>query len=205
MSAEDSPRRRWKSIVWRIVRLPLVTYLAILLMMMWFENSLILHPTKYPGGFWNIPGTNFEDAWFTAADGTKLHGWFIEHDQPRAVVLFAHGNAGNVTHRDERFFPDPLKFDPERFSPEREREIPNVAYFPFGAGPHACIGKNLAMMEMTIVLAMIAREFSWKLSDGMRSRVEPQALIAIRPKPEIVLVPQVRRQLHEPLQEAVPG
>lgn len=107
-----------------------------------------------------------------------------------------------VTHRDERFFPEPLKFDPERFSPARERQIPNMAYFPFGGGPHVCIGKTLAMMEMTIILAMIAREFRLLRSAGERVEVEPQALIAIRPKPEVVLVPQVRRQLSaEPIAE----
>ena len=42
-----------------------------------------------------------EDAWFTAADGTKIHGWYVPHEKPRAVVLFCHGNAGNITHRAE--------------------------------------------------------------------------------------------------------
>src|SRR5439155_17149604 len=41
----------------------------------------------------------FEDAWFEADDGTRLHGWFAEAKNPRAVVLHTHGNAGNVTHR----------------------------------------------------------------------------------------------------------
>lgn len=44
-------------------------------------------------------GLAVEDAWFTSADGTKLHGWFAEARQPRAVVLYAHGNAGNVADR----------------------------------------------------------------------------------------------------------
>ena len=101
-----------------------------------------------------------------------------------------------VTHRDERFFPEPLSFDPQRFSPRREREIPDLAYFPFGAGPHVCLGKTLAMMEMTLVLAMIAREFSLQLPAG-NPEVQPQALITIRPKPDVVLVPQVRRELAE--------
>jgi hypothetical protein len=43
----------------------------------------------------------FEDARFTAEDGTRLHGWFVPHSHPRAVVLFAHGNAGNISHRAE--------------------------------------------------------------------------------------------------------
>jgi cytochrome P450 len=99
-----------------------------------------------------------------------------------------------VTHRDERFFPEPLKFDPERFSPERERQIPNLAYFPFGGGPHVCIGKTLAMMEMTLILAMIAREFSLTRPANEPAQIEPQALIAIRPWPEIVLLPRMRRR-----------
>ena len=41
----------------------------------------------------------FEDAWFTAADGTKLHGWYLPVDNPRAYLLFAHGNAGHLAHR----------------------------------------------------------------------------------------------------------
>ena len=40
-----------------------------------------------------------EDAWFSAADGTKLHGWYLPHPRARAVVLFCHGNGGNITHR----------------------------------------------------------------------------------------------------------
>jgi fermentation-respiration switch protein FrsA (DUF1100 family) len=74
-------------------------YLTIVLLMMLMENSLIFFPSVYPDGFWNPPGLSFEDAWFEAADGTKLHGWYVPHDQPRAVLLFAHGNAGNISHR----------------------------------------------------------------------------------------------------------
>jgi len=74
-------------------------YLTIVLLMMFMENSMIFFPSVYPDGFWDPPGLEFEDAWFTAADGTKLHGWYVPHDNPRAVLLFAHGNAGNISHR----------------------------------------------------------------------------------------------------------
>lgn len=60
------------------------------------EKSLIFVPTPYPEGDWRPPGLAFEDAWFTAADGTRLHGWYVPHERPRAVVLFCHGNGGNV-------------------------------------------------------------------------------------------------------------
>jgi fermentation-respiration switch protein FrsA (DUF1100 family) len=77
----------------------LAIYLLILLLLMFLEESLIFFPSKYPDGDWNPPGLTFEDAWFEAADGTKLHGWYVPHDRPRAVVLFAHGNGGNISHR----------------------------------------------------------------------------------------------------------
>ena len=68
--------------------------------MMIFENFLIYFPKKYPEGNWQPRGLDVEDASFTAADGTRLHGWYVEHKNPRQVVLFAHGNAGNLADRD---------------------------------------------------------------------------------------------------------
>lgn len=97
--AQPVPQR--SSTWWRIVRALLVGYLLILLMMIWLENSLIFFPSKYPAGQWTPPGLEFEDADFTAADGTKLHGWYLPAENPQAVILFCHGNAGNVTHRDD--------------------------------------------------------------------------------------------------------
>jgi fermentation-respiration switch protein FrsA (DUF1100 family) len=85
--------------LWRIARLPLVAYLLVLLMFAHWENSLIYFPMKYPAGDWEPFGLKVDDATFTAADGTQLHGWYSPADQPIAVILFCHGNAGNVTHR----------------------------------------------------------------------------------------------------------
>ncbi|HEX3726189.1 MAG TPA: alpha/beta hydrolase [Pirellulales bacterium] len=76
-----------------------VSYLVLMVVMIFSENSLIFFPSVYPAGRWNPPGLAFEDAWFQAADGTKLHGWYVPHEHPRAVVLFAHGNGGNLSGR----------------------------------------------------------------------------------------------------------
>jgi fermentation-respiration switch protein FrsA (DUF1100 family) len=84
---------------WRVLRVFLIVYLLILLMMMWLENSLIYFPAKYPSGWWNPRGLQFEDAEFAADDGTQLHGWYLPGKDPQAVILFCHGNAGNLTHR----------------------------------------------------------------------------------------------------------
>jgi fermentation-respiration switch protein FrsA (DUF1100 family) len=63
------------------------------------EDSLLYQPTRYPKIEPQPPELLKEDVWFTAKDGTKLNGWYCPVEHPRAVVLFAHGNAGNVADR----------------------------------------------------------------------------------------------------------
>ena len=64
-----------------------------------------------------------------------------------------------VTHRHPGFWEDPERFDPERFAPDREAERHRHAYFPFGAGPRACIGQYFSMLEAVIALAVIAQHY----------------------------------------------
>jgi len=63
-----------------------------------------------------------------------------------------------VTHRHPGFWDDPEHFDPERFTPERESARHRHAYFPFGAGPRACIGQYFSMLEAAILLAVVVRD-----------------------------------------------
>ena len=65
---------------------------------MTFEESVIFQPSRHPEGDWET-GPGLEDVWFSSADGTRLHGWFAEAKDSRAVVLFAHGNAGSIAGR----------------------------------------------------------------------------------------------------------
>jgi cytochrome P450 len=88
-----------------------------------------------------------------------------------------------VVHRRPRLWPDPERFDPGRFTPEAVAERPRFAYFPFGGGPRQCIGSQFAMVEAQLILAMIAQRFQVRLTPG--SRVEPEPLITLRPKPGI--------------------
>lgn len=85
----------------RVTRLAAVVYLLVLLVLMFFEERLIFHPDRLPWETWDLPG--IERAHFKAADGTRLHGWYFPHPRPRACVLFACGNAGNISYRAERF------------------------------------------------------------------------------------------------------
>lgn len=64
-----------------------------------FERAHIFSPKPYPEGNWSPTGFEFEDAWFTAPDGTRLNGWYCRHEHPVAVALFAHGNAGNLSYQ----------------------------------------------------------------------------------------------------------
>ena len=85
-----------------------------------------------------------------------------------------------ATHRDARFFDEPLRFKPERWSAEFESQLPKYAYFPFGAGPRVCIGASFAMMEMILVLATIGQRFRLKLDP--QHAVEVYPAMSLRPK-----------------------
>ena len=85
-----------------------------------------------------------------------------------------------ITHRDARFFPDPLRFNPERFTPEAKSRRTKFTYFPFGAGFRQCIGESFAWMEGVLLLATLGKRWKLKLVPG--HRVEPEPLITLRPK-----------------------
>ncbi len=63
------------------------------------DEFLALFPAPFPQGDWRPAEHEFEDCWFRSADGLRLHGWLIRHEQPRHALLMIHGNAGNLTHR----------------------------------------------------------------------------------------------------------
>jgi len=63
------------------------------------DELLLFFPSKYPKGDWAPKDLQFQDVYFAAEDETKLHGWYCPADQPRAVVLIAHGNAGHIASR----------------------------------------------------------------------------------------------------------
>jgi len=95
----DRIGKLWRQPLIRFIVLGIVLYLVLMVCLMFLEESFIFFPSRYPEGDWRPQGLSFEDAYFQAADGTKLHGWYVPHDSPKAVILFCHGNAGNITHR----------------------------------------------------------------------------------------------------------
>jgi cytochrome P450 len=93
---------------------------------------------------------------------------------PRGIIFMS----PFVLHRDARFFPDPGRFDPARWTPEFESALPRFAYFPFGGGARQCIGEQFAWMEAVLVLATVAQ--AWRLELVPGQRVTPQPLITLR-------------------------
>lgn len=85
-----------------------------------------------------------------------------------------------VSHRNPTYWPDPEQFDPERFAHEQAAGRPRHVYFPFGQGPHVCIGNNFAMMEMQLILAMTLQRFRVSLVPGHPIALKPEA--TLRPK-----------------------
>jgi cytochrome P450 len=101
-----------------------------------------------------------------------------------------------VTHRDARFFPDPLRFDPDRFTPEAKARRTKFIYFPFGAGFRQCIGESFAWMEGVLLLATLGQKWKLKLVPG--HCVEPEPLITLRPKYGMKMQLEARNPLHRP-------
>jgi cytochrome P450 len=82
-------------------------------------------------------------------------------------------------HRHPAFWEQPEVFDPERFTPEREASRPRFAYFPFGGGPHLCIGNSFAMMEAQLLIATIAQRYRLRMVPG--HEVRPTVIVTLQP------------------------
>jgi len=94
-------------------------------------------------------------------------------------------------HRDPRYFPEPEKFDPDRWLSERSQKLPRFAYFPFGGGPRQCIGNSFAMMETTLLLAAIAQRFQFRAVSADPIIAAPS--FTLRPKHGIRMTLQARQ------------
>jgi cytochrome P450 len=108
-----------------------------------------------------------------AARDVDLHGYALKKG---AIIMV---NIAGI-HRRPAPFADPERFDPSRFTPEREKALPRMSYLPFGAGPRICIGNNFALMEGQLMLATYAQHLRLDLESDRE--VETDAMITLRPK-----------------------
>jgi cytochrome P450 len=109
----------------------------------------------------------------SALRDTSIGGFAIHKDE---LVLIAPW----LIHRDRRNFDDPLRFDPDRFLPDREAALQRFAYMPFGGGRRICIGNQFALMEGQTILSTIARHMSMELTSSKAVGLQP--LLTLRPK-----------------------
>ncbi|MGI0085135.1 MAG: cytochrome P450, partial [Nitrososphaerales archaeon] len=125
-----------------------------------FTESMRLYPPA-----WILPREALSDS--------VIGGYFIPAGANVVMSQF-------VNHHDPRFFPDPEKFLPERWTNEFKEKLPKFAYFPFGGGPRSCIGEPFAWMEGVLLLATIARK--WRMHHVPGHKVEMLPRITLRPK-----------------------
>ena len=103
----------------------------------------------------------------------EIGGYFVPR---RSLVVMS----PFVMHRDERYYSNPLDFDPERWTAEARESRPQFSYFPFGGGPRRCIGEGFAWMEGILLIAILAQQ--WRLRMVPHHPVALKPVITLRPK-----------------------
>ncbi|MDP7016981.1 MAG: cytochrome P450 [Pirellulaceae bacterium] len=96
-----------------------------------------------------------------------------------------------LLHRNERLFADPTRFDPSRFAPDREQQIPQYGYIPYGGGPRVCIGNTMSSMQLPLILANVLRRCRLRLAHP-EQRLRIQASLALRPRGGLPMTIEMR-------------
>lgn len=137
-----------------------------------FNESLRLRPTA-----WALAARQ------SRAD-TVIDGFAID----KKWILFI---CPYAMHRNPQYFDNPDNFDPDRWIDGRTDKLPRLAYLPFGAGPHVCIGNQLAIQEGLMVLAAIVQRFELQ-PESTSDTVKPLPLITLTPEGSVRL--KIRRR-----------
>ena len=105
---------------------------------------------------------------------------------PGATFLFGQ----YLMSRNEEYFPDPLRFDPDRFTPEAKAARPKFTYFPFGGGSRQCIGESFAWMEGVLAIATLAQRWRFRYADP--TPPVPQPRVTLRPRDPLHMIAEAR-------------
>ena len=108
-----------------------------------------------------------------AKENDEFEGVRFKKDKAIMCLIYA-------MHRHPDYWPNPEKFDPERFALNHKNEKWQEAFMPFGVGPRLCIGNSFALMEMQLVLIMTLRRFRFILNE--KHPIELNPLITLRPR-----------------------
>lgn len=178
------PNAFWSSTIWHILMYAAIAYVTFAFVMFLLQSRLIYYPNMPSRAVTATPdqaGLIYQSVKFATEDGVQLDGWFLPVDQPRGVLLFFHGNAGNISHRFEslQIFHDlglsSFIFDyrgygrsegkPSEHGTYRdaeaawryltdERRIPKQSIVFFGRSLGASIAAHLAMTQAPRVLIL---------------------------------------------------
>ncbi len=113
-----------------------------------------------------------------AIEDDEIGGFHIPAGSSMMVLI-------TMIHRDPKLWPNPEGYDPERFLPANSKGRPRQAYMPFGAGRRICVGSTFAIVEATLLAAMISRRLAFDLPRG--AVVEPEAAITLRPRDGLMM------------------
>jgi cytochrome P450 len=106
---------------------------------------------------------------------------------PAGSLVFA---SPFIVHHDARWWPDPERFDPDRWAPEHAETRPKFAYIPFGGGTRLCIGEHFAWMETILALAVLSSR--WRLRFATPRTIEIKPTLTLRPKGGVVMIAERR-------------
>lgn len=131
-----------------------------------YKEALRLYPPVYIVARQSLKPVQLGDAAFT-----------------KGTTFFA---SPYVQHRTRPEFIDPLAFRPDRWeNPSWEKSLPRYAYFPFGGGPHVCVGGHLAMLQGHLLLARVLQTARFALVPGQT--IVPEPLFTLRPKNGVMM------------------
>jgi cytochrome P450 len=150
----------------------------------------------------DLPALRYTEMVFTEAMRLYPPAWTIGRMSKQACELLGTEIPAQsiclaspyVMHRDARWFPEPDRFDPERWTPEARETRPKFSYFPFGGGTRVCIGERFAWMEGVLVLATMAQK--WRLSLAPGQKVDVLPLITLRTCYGMKMILQRRDSAH---------
>ena len=120
--------------------------------------------------FWMIDRIAVNDDEF---NGVKIPAGSI-------VVPYIYG----VQHNSD-YWENPDKFDPSRFEKEKKDKSHPFAHVPFGGGPRVCIGQNMAIMQILLVLVSVIKDYNFKITNDATVDIDPRMIL--RPKGSVML------------------
>ena len=105
-----------------------------------------------------------------AVKSDEIHG--IRVPSGALVVPYIYG-----THHNAALWPDPERFDPDRFLADTSKHRHRFAYLPFGGGPRLCIGQNMAIVTILLIVTTIVRKYEFELAGDQPVGLRPMMLL----------------------------